>query len=133
MVRDLRRARSEIPGFPKVLLFFQGDVAQGARFFADRWPDAPAVADESRTFFEGFGCRRATFRQLFGVRALRASLRALRKGNGVGKPVGDPMVMPGALLLRGERVIWEHDFDHAGDHPDWSEVARLRAPACESA
>ncbi len=123
MVRDLRRARSEIPGFPKTVLFFQGDVAQGARFFRDRWPDAHAVADEKGVFFEGFGCRRATLRQLFGLRALGAGLRALRKGNGIGKPVGDPIVMPGALLLQGERLVWRHEFDHAGDHPDWAEIA----------
>lgn len=129
MVRDLRRARSEIPGFPKTLLFFQGDVSEGARFFRKHWPEAHAVADEERLFFDAFGCRRATFRQLFGARALAASLRALRKGNGIGKPVGDPVVMPGALLLRGEQVVWEHDFEHAGDHPDWSEVARTRTAA----
>ena len=111
MVRDLRRARSEITGFPKTLLFFQGDVAQGARFFRDRWPEAHAVADEKGEFFEGFGCRRATFGQLFGLRALGAGWR----------------------LLRGERVVWAHEFDHAGDHPDWTEVARQRDPACEPA
>ena len=126
MVRDLRRARSEIPGFPKTLLFFQGDVAQGARFFRTHWPEAHAVADKERLFFEAFGCPRATLRQLFGVRALAAGWRALRKGNGLGKPVGDPAVMPGALLLRGERIVWTHEFGHAGDHPDWSEVVHAR-------
>jgi hypothetical protein len=133
MVRDLRRARSDLPGFPKTILFFMGDVSEGARFFRGRWPEAHAVADPERVFFEGFGCRRARFRELFGLRALRAGLRALRKGNGIGKPVGDPVVMPGALLMRGDQVAWSHDFDHAGDHPDWAEVARMRDAACEPA
>ena len=129
MVRDLRRARSEITGFPKTLLFFQGDVAQGARFFRDRWPEAHAVADEKGEFFEGFGCRRATFGQLFGLRALGAGWQS-----GQWPPCSPPSpVHRCSRLLRGERVVWAHEFDHAGDHPDWTEVARQRDPACEPA
>jgi hypothetical protein len=34
--------------------------------------------------------------------------------------------MPGLFLVRGERVLWQHDFKHAGDHPDWARVGTLK-------
>jgi hypothetical protein len=44
------------------------------------------------------------------------------KGNFVGKFVGDIWMMPGIFLLKGENVIWQHDFKHTGDHPDFTKI-----------
>lgn len=52
-----------------------------------------------------------------------AGLRALFKGNGVGRPVGDPLTLPGLFLVRDLQIIAAHNFRHAGDHPRWSAVA----------
>jgi hypothetical protein len=31
--------------------------------------------------------------------------------------------MPGAFLVQGDRVLWQHEYRHAGDHPDFRELA----------
>lgn len=39
--------------------------------------------------------------------------------------------MPGAFLVQGERVLWEHDFAHVGDAPDWNRLpAIVKQTAC---
>ncbi|MCA8974708.1 MAG: AhpC/TSA family protein, partial [Planctomycetes bacterium] len=60
--------------------------------------------------------------QLFGPRVFAAAWRAWRKGHGVGRPAGDPLVMPGVMVVDGGRILWEHPFRDVGDHP---EVARI--------
>jgi hypothetical protein len=30
--------------------------------------------------------------------------------------------MPGVFLVEGERVLWSHPFDHAGDQPSTPEL-----------
>jgi hypothetical protein len=63
----------------------------------------------------------------------QAERRARAKGLESGERSGDIWRMPGVFLVVGARVIWSHEFRHAGDHPDWdripSLVASLRAPA----
>lgn len=125
MIADLRKLTGEDPTFPRPLLFFQGTVEQGREFFAERWPEVRAVADLPKQFYEGMGLTRGSVRQMFGPRAWACGFRALSKGHFVGvKVIGDPWLLPGAFLVRERRVIWKHDFEHAGDHPDWKSVPR---------
>jgi hypothetical protein len=48
--------------------------------------------------------------------------------------VGDPWVMPGLFLLdpAGD-VVWRHDFEHAGDHPDWNEMTTVATRPAQAA
>lgn len=71
------------------------------------------------------GLRRANFGQLFGPSAVACSLRAAAKGHGVGRIVGDALQMPGLFYVAGERVLWRHDFAHAGDHPDFERLPEI--------
>jgi len=52
---------------------------------------------------------------------MRAAQTAL-KGNFVGKFIGDIWMMPGIFLVKNETIIWQHDFQHAGDHPDFTKI-----------
>jgi len=54
-----------------------------------------------------------------------AGLRAVMKGNLVGKPVGDVWMMPGMFLVREGAVRWKYIAEHTGDHPDLTELARF--------
>jgi hypothetical protein len=106
-------------------------VHQGTTQVADGvlgkvWPGVPAVSDPDRSLYLGFGLARASLGQLLRPRAWRDSVRALLKGHGIGRPRGgDVLQMPGAFLVAGDRITWEHPFEGgAGDLPDWSEVAR---------
>jgi hypothetical protein len=60
--------------------------------------------------------------QLFGPRALARGLQAAFKGHGIGWPVGDPLLMPGAFLMRGDQMLWSHEYRHVGDHPNLADV-----------
>jgi hypothetical protein len=121
-VQDLRGASGDAT-FPSILFFFQGSPEEGARFFERFWPEARAVSDPERFFYGAFDIGRGRLGQLLGPRVLAAGLRAAFKGNRVGRPVGDPRVMPGLLLVENDHVTWRHDFEHAGDHPDFKGLA----------
>jgi hypothetical protein len=30
--------------------------------------------------------------------------------------------MPGVFLVEDGRVVWQHDYRHAGDHPDFAAI-----------
>jgi hypothetical protein len=117
-VADLREAASA-PGFPPVLFFFQGSPTEGRAFLRRYWPEVRAVADPELVFYEAFGVQRGSLLQLFGPGVFRAGRRAQEKGHANGPRSGDIFRMPGAFLVEGERVLWQHAYRHAGDHPDF--------------
>jgi hypothetical protein len=121
-VEDVRGASGD-PRYPAVLFFFQGSPEEGVAFFDRFWPEARAVSDAERFFYGAFGIGRGRLGQLLGPRAIAAGVRAAFKGNWIGRPVGDPRVMPGLLLAENDHIVWRHDFAHAGDHPDFKALA----------
>lgn len=123
MVEDIRQLAATNPGYPPVLFFYQGSVAEGKRFFARHWPEARAVADAGKTFYRAFGIERGGVKEMLGPEVWACGLRAASKGHTGGLPVGDPWMMPGAFLVQGDQIIWRHAFRHAGDHPDFAHLA----------
>jgi hypothetical protein len=125
MVKDVRKAAEANRGYPPVLFIFQGTPADGQRFFADHAPAARAVADHDRRLYGAFGLGQGSMAQMFSPRVWLCGLRATAKGNtiGVGRIIGDPWTMPGVFLLKADGTIpWQHDFVHAGDHPDFNKL-----------
>ncbi len=120
-VAELREA-AEAPGYPAVLFFFQGSVAEGRAFLRRYWPEARAVADAELSFYEAFGVARGSMLQMFGPGVVGAGMRAKRKGHSNGPRSGDIYRMPGAFLVEGDLVLWEHRYRHAGDHPDFGSI-----------
>lgn len=96
-----------------------GTPEDAAGFFPDRWKDARAVSDTDRVFYRGFDVRQGSAWEVLGPAVMACSLRAAAKGHGMGIPVGDPMQMPGLFYVAKEKILWKHDFSHAGDHPDF--------------
>lgn len=125
MVEQLRRAVAADPAYPPVLLVSLASVEANAKFFAERWPDARVVADPDRVLFSAFGRRRGSLGQLFGVRVLGRALAALLRGHGVGRPQGDPTVMPGVFVVRAGAIVWALPMRDIADHPDFAEVGRI--------
>jgi hypothetical protein len=126
---DARQAAEKDRQFPAPLFVYQGTVQEGQDFFGWISPEARAISDPSRRLYQGFGLERGGALQMFGPEVWSCGMRASRKGHGVGRPVGDPWQMPGFFLVRGDQVLWEHRSRHAGDHPDWSRLSALAAPA----
>jgi hypothetical protein len=120
MVAELRASAEADPAYPPLLFFYQGSVADGEAFFASPWPAARAVADPDRHFYHGLGLLRGGMKEMFGPATWACGLRAVAKGHFIGRPKGDPWMMPGLFLVDGSRrLLWRHDFAHAGDHPDF--------------
>jgi hypothetical protein len=130
MVADVRRAKAADASYPPVLFFYQGTVEQGRAFFDGLWPEARAVADPDKRFYDGVELERGSVGQMFGGQVWACGVRAAAKGHFVGAPVGDPWTMPGVFLVEADgRVLWQHDFAHAGDHPDFARLAEYARPA----
>ena len=66
MVQDLRRIVSKHPSYPDPLFFYPGTVADGETFFSRFWPEARAVSDPDRKFFDALQVKAAGLRKLFG-------------------------------------------------------------------
>jgi hypothetical protein len=129
-VRDLRKLAEDRPDYPPVVFFFTATPDEGRVFFAQYWPQARAVSDPAKTFYTAMGIRQATMGQTYGIRVWTCHMRALGKGNVIGKPIGDPWIMPGAFLVHAPDVLWSHPYKHQGDRPDWTTVpAHLPATA----
>lgn len=134
MIKDLRIASENADGpggerrYPKVVFVHMGTREQGDAFFGSYWPGVTAVSDPTRRLYEALGLQRGGLPQMFGPRAWTCGIRAVSKGHFVGKPVGDPWQMPGVFLLDGTvagdvPILWQHTFRHAGDHPNFADLA----------
>ena len=125
LVADVRRAAETTPDYPPVLFVYQGTPAEGKTFFADLWPEAVAIADAEQQLYHRFGLTQGSAAQMFGAQVWACGVRAALKGHFIGKPIGDPWMMPGVFVVHGERVLWQHDFSHAGDHPNIPKLAEV--------
>jgi len=122
----LQAARSK--GFPAPIFIHRASVEAADEFFGSRAPAARAIADPDGSLFSAFGLERGTLKQLLGPAVWGRGLRAMLKGNFVGKPTGNERQMPGAFLVRGRAIRWQHRARHAGDHPDLAAVLRALDP-----
>jgi hypothetical protein len=106
-----------------------GSVDEGFRFFDRFWPEARAVSDPDKFFYRAFALNRGSLRQMLGPSVWRKGLEATRKGNTIGMPIGDVRQMSGAFLVQKDAVLWQHDYRHSGDHPEFSRIPEMLATA----
>lgn len=132
-VNDLRAATAADPAYPPVLFVYQEPPELGKPFFDRFWPEARALSDPQRALYRALGVERMGLKEMLHPGVIACSLRAAGKGNVQTKPTADQMQMPGAFLVQGGRILWQHDYAHSGDSPDWGKLpARLRAEATEA-
>jgi hypothetical protein len=123
-VAELRLA-SEAADFPPLLFFFQGSPTEGRAFLRRDWPTVRAVADTELRFYEAFGVERMGWTSMLQPGLWAAEHRARAKGFRQGERSGDIWRMPGVFLVQGARILWAHEFRHAGDLPDFAAVPGL--------
>ncbi len=121
-VTGLRRASESTTGYPTVLFVFRDEVKQGEDFFQYFWPGAKGIADPHGNLFDSFGLFGASWRKLMGIKALLAGWRAYRQGYRIGKPGKDVMRSPGLYVIQDKAIVWEHNFNHIGDHPNFKSI-----------
>lgn len=126
-VQDLRAISEGVPAFPPLLFFTQSTPVELRAFLRRDWPTARAVSDPERFFYAAFGIERMSPLGLLRPALWRAERRARAKGVESGERSGDIWRMPGVFVVAGARVLWTHEFRHAGDHPDWDRIPALVA------
>jgi hypothetical protein len=113
-----RRAALERDG-ARVAILHRGTHAEAERFLAAAGlGDMPAFADPDGSIARALGLRHGTFLELLGPRNWFRATRSLLRGHGVGFPVGDPFLLPGAFLIAGGKVRKHILGDFAGARPD---------------
>ena len=122
---EIRRASASDPSFPASLYFHLGSPEQGDAFFSGLAPDARAVSDPGQKFYKALGVPRASVFQLVDPRVWACGIRATRGGHKSGRPIGDPLVMPGLFLVEGDQVTWSYLPDHMGGLPRVADIPRL--------
>jgi hypothetical protein len=130
-VQDLRRSAEQDENYPAIVFVHQGTIEESAAFFGALWPGARAVADPEARLYALFGIERGTLGQMVSPGVVACGIRATAKGNFIGRTVGDPWLMPGLFVIQGGieggRIVWQHHFRHAGDHPDFAAIPALLA------
>jgi len=126
---EMRAISGSDPRFPKSLFFFQGSPTEGRVFLRRYWPGVPAIADPSASFYEAFGIERSGLVRMLGPSVWSAQSRARAKGHRNGERSGDIWRMPGVFLCHESKILWAHEYGHAGDHPDYQVISEVAASA----
>lgn len=126
-IHDVAKARADIQaaGVRLVLVHMASTDADAVALFAKSGVgDLPRVADPAQALYRAFELGRGTTSQLFGAKCVVRGVPALLRGHGVGKPVGDPLQMPGAFLVRDGVIARAFRHDSIADRPDYAALAK---------
>ncbi len=129
-LQDLRAQRSRIEAqeVQPVLVHMSDDASARKRFAHYGLDDLPRVSDPGQKLYRAFGLTRGSLMQLMGPRVWLQGLRAMFRGNTVGKLQGDGFQMPGVFIVHKGKLIQSFRHAHAGDRPGYESMAC----ACES-
>lgn len=123
---DLRdcRARIESAG-TRIVLVHMGDNERNAEMFrAYQVDDLDRISDPSCTLYRAYELGRGKIGQLFGGRVWWPGFRAMiLAGHGIGKLVGDGFQMPGAFVVRDNRIVTGLRHETSATRPDYCELA----------
>ena len=124
-LQDLKnqRAQIEAAGIQPVLVHMSDDEAGRKRFASYGLDDLPRVSDPDQDLYRAFELKRGSLLQLFGPRVWFQGLRALLKGNTVGKLAGDGFQMPGVFIVHNGKIIESYRHAMAGDRPAYQSMA----------
>ena len=118
MVADLR-AQSVAEGEREgIVFFYQGTVPEGREFFVEHWPSARAIADQTLKFYQGFGVPKASLAQVFSPAVWQSGMKTWSRGHRPAIAQRNIRQMPGFMWVHDGRIVWRHDFEHVGDHPN---------------
>jgi hypothetical protein len=74
------------------------------------------ISDPTKTLFQQFGLRRASFGQFVNPRVVKRGISALRAGHREGLPNADPFQLAGVFILNQDgEVLFEHRSSDASD------------------
>lgn len=86
--------------------------------------EAHRVSDPACALYRTMHLKRASFTQVFGVKAwLRGAGAFIRKGHGIGRLAGDGFRMPGVFLVHNNKILKQYRHRTAADVPDYQELS----------
>lgn len=86
--------------------------------------DIPALSDPDKKLYHHFGMQRGRLTKLLGPKNWGRGLSAVLKGHGIGRVAGDPLQMPGVMVLHNDDVLASFFHDTPSDRPDYIALAR---------
>jgi len=108
-----------------ILVIHQSSRESADAFFAKYGlKTVQRVSDTEKKLYEAFELKRAKFEQVFGWKSwLRGVYAGVLKGHWVGREEGDGWQMPGAFLVRGDKILRSFRHKSAADRVDFCELA----------
>lgn len=92
----------------------------------------PFICDPEARLYALFGLKRASIGEVFNPRVFMRGVQAVGKGNGVGRPVGNPWQLPGTFILNAKGdVVHAHRSRDAADNLSAAEIRKYLAEAAE--
>jgi peroxiredoxin len=120
-IAELRKVASD-----RLVMVSMADVTATASFRDKMESPQAYISDPNKGLYEQFGLKKGTFGQVMGSGTISRGLRALARGHGLGKPVGDPLMLAGTFLInRSGEVVYSHFAASASDSLPGSEIAKL--------
>lgn len=99
-----------------IVLVGMGDQKATAEFKRRMEVPQTIISDPTKSLFQQFGLRRASFGQFMNRRVVNRGISALRAGHREGLPNADPMQLAGVFILnRDGEVVFEHRSTDASD------------------
>ncbi len=105
-----------------------GSAEETHAFCAERAPALRCLADAGAgEGYRAFGLQHANAGQLFGpavwLQGARVATGGSFKGAPLGKPVGDPFMLPGVFRIDSAgKILFAYYSKHAGDYPSEREL-----------
>lgn len=91
--------------------------------------DIAHISDPTSNLYRSFGLKRGSLWNLFGPSTAWRGIKATFAGHRVGRLQGDGFQMPGVFLIQNGRLIREFRHSHAGERPDYTELAACPVPS----
>lgn len=123
-----KRTGIEKDGTTIVLIHMSPPDVAAAFFATYGLTDIAHISDPSSTLYRSFGLRRGNLWKLFGPSTAWRGIKATLAGHRVGRLQGDGFQMPGVFLIQDGRIIREFRHSHAGERPDYTELAACPVP-----
>jgi hypothetical protein len=122
-----RRLASQLRRYPgwNVCLVVMAEPAAAARFASEMALPFPVACDPKARLYDHFGMRRATVGGLIGPRVVREAVSGISQGFAVGRVMGDPWRLGGAVVFGTDgSIVWSHRSRDAADNPSLPDIAR---------
>ena len=121
-LQDLRAQRGQIEasGIRPVLVHMSDDAAAQRQFAKYTLDDLSRISDPDQDLYRAFELKRGSLWQLVGPRVWFQGIRAMFRGNGVGKLQGDGFQMPGVFIVHKGKIVQSFKHTAAGDRPEYA-------------